>query len=463
MALLRVGGLGPGDTDLLTAGTLSLIQRFSVANGFLRTRIHPAASICTHMSTCDDLYETSETFDDVYRAIVERLVAATLEHEEVLYLVPGSPMVAEHTVELLLADPRVTVQLEPALSFVDLTWTRLGIDPVRVGVRIVDGHSFAEDVESFEHPLLISQCHAASVLSDIKLSADIDTFTEIPVATVLHHLGLPDERIETVAWPDLDRIASTHAIVADHLTSLYVPKLVSSSGSAIGRLQTQMQALRDRCPWDREQTHESLARYAVEEAYEVVDAISYLNEELTPTGEDPIDAFQSELGDLLFQVIFHSCLATESGWFDLTDVANTLHDKLERRHPHVFGSVAVADADEVKANWDQIKAEERGGVVDPFAKIPNSLPALLWSSKVLKVCAELGLKPSTDRFGAVDLLRAHTVAGSAEGSDAQQELVLGDSLLELVAEGRRLGIDPEIALRRAAARVRDGFASDQTS
>jgi MazG family protein len=235
---------------------------------------------------------------------------------------------------------------------------------------------------------------------------------------------------------------------------------VSSSGSAVGRLQTQMRALRERCPWDREQTHESLARYAVEEAYEVVDAISHLADDETPTGEDPIDAFQSELGDLLFQVIFHSCLATESGWFDLTDVANTLHAKLERRHPHVFGSVVVDDANEVKANWEQIKAEERGGVVggdvDPFAKIPDSLPALLWSSKVLKVCAGLGLELPADRFVAVDLLRAHTVDGSAQASDPEREVALGEALLELVAESRRLGIDPEVALR-AAARVRDRF------
>jgi tetrapyrrole methylase family protein / MazG family protein len=454
MALIRVAGLGPGDVDLLTARTKAFIEKAAPGAGFLRTRIHPAASIGAHMESFDDLYESSDTFDDVYAGIVERLVAAAIEHGEVLYVVPGSPMVAEHAVELLLDDPRVSVKLEPALSFVDLSWTSLGIDPVRAGVRIVDGHTFADDVESFEHPLLISQCHSMAILSDIKLSIDTDSLTEIPVATVLHHLGLPDERIATIAWPDLDRIATTHGIVADHLTSLYVPKLVTSGASAIRRLQTQMRALRERCPWDAEQTHDSLARYAVEEAYELVDAITYLDADETPTGKDPIDEFQAELGDLLFQVIFHSCLATESGWFDLADVANVLHEKLERRHPHVFGSVSVADAHEVKVNWEQIKAEERSGVVDPFASIPDSLPALLWASKVLKVAQSRSGGSRAEVLGSVagslDLVRAHT-----SSDPVADDMAYGDALLELVSECRRQGIDPEIALRRSAARVRD--------
>jgi tetrapyrrole methylase family protein / MazG family protein len=459
MPLIRVAGLGPGDVDLITAGTKTLIEKAGPGKAFLRTRIHPAASIGAHMESFDDLYESSETFEDVYTGIVERLVAAAIAQGEVLYVVPGSPMVAEHAVELLLDDPRVTVKLEPALSFVDLSWTSLGIDPVRVGVRIVDGHTFSHDVENFEHPLLISQCHSVAVLSDIKLSIDTDSLTEIPVVTVLHHLGLPDERIKTVAWPDLDRIATTHGIVADHLTSLYVPKLVTSGASAIRKLQTQMRTLRERCPWDAEQTHESLARYAVEEAYELVDAIAYLDADSTPTGKDPIDEFQGELGDLLFQVVFHSCLATESGWFDLADVANMLHEKLERRHPHVFGSVEVADADEVKVNWEQIKAAERAGVVDPFASIPDSLPALLWAGKVLKVAQARSSSSFSEVLGSaagsLDLLRAHM---SADPEVPDGDSLIGDALLELVAECRRQGIDPEIALRRSAARVRDRFS-----
>lgn len=454
MGRIRVAGLGPGDVDLLTTGTRRLIETSTQANAFLRTRVHPAASICAHIASFDDIYESGETFDQVYQAIVERLVEASQKVDEVLYLVPGSPLVAERTVDLLIHDARVDVRIEPALSFVDLSWTRLGVDPVQLGVRIVDGHRFEDQVQSFEHPMLIAQCHSASVLSDIKLGVDADALNEVPVATVLHHLGLLDERVVTVAWPDLDRIASTHGIVPDHLTSLYVPTLVSGATSAIRRLQSQMRALREGCPWDRAQTHESLARYAVEEAYELVDAIEYLHDDADPAGKDPVEALEGELGDLLFQVVFHCCLATEEGWFDLADVANTLHDKLQRRHPHVFGGVAVEGVDDVVANWEDMKNAERGSIADPFAAIPEALPALLWASKILKT-AETSRMNSLD---AIDVLRAHMDAAAvgSEGADAfLLDAAVGESLLQLVAASRRLGVDPEVALRRAAARVRD--------
>lgn len=454
MGRVRVAGLGPGGVDLLTTGTRCLIEEATAANAFLRTRVHPAASICAHISSFDDVYESVPTFEEVYRTIVERLVEASATVAEVLYLVPGSPMVAERTVEMLLADARVEVRIEPALSFVDLSWVRLGIDPVRVGVRIVDGHRFEEEVENFEYPMLVGQCHSASILSDIKLGVDTDALNEVPIATVLHHLGLPDERVVTVAWPDLDRIATTHGIVPDHLTSLYVPKLVSGATSAIRRLQTQMRALREGCPWDREQTHRSLARYAVEEAYELVDAIEYLDAATDPAGVDPVVALEGELGDLLFQVLFHCCLATEEGWFDLSDVANTLHDKLHRRHPHVFGDVSVEGVDEVVANWDAIKKSERAPGHDPFSTIPDALPALLWASKVLKTA------PLAASFAAIDVLRTRIdaeadVAGMEKSDASLLEAMVGEALLELVAVSRRLGIDPEVALRRAAVRVRE--------
>ena len=291
-------------------------------------------------------------------------------------MVPGSPMVAEHTVELLLADPRVRVIVEPAMSFVDLTWVRLGIDPVTHGVRIVDGHRFATDPPTFDTPMLIGQCHAVSVLSDVKLALDLEAIDEIPVATVVHHLGLPSERIAVVAWPDLDRLSTVVGIEPDHLTSLYVPALALGAGPVIRRLEDQMRALRARCPWDREQTHASLAKYAIEEAAELVEAISFLDAASMPNGEDPVEALEEELGDVLFQVLFHACVAAEEGWFDLTDVARTLFTKMERRHPHVFGgpdglgAVSYPDAASVKADWEAIKAAERA------AKAADRLPRL---------------------------------------------------------------------------------------
>jgi uncharacterized protein YabN with tetrapyrrole methylase and pyrophosphatase domain len=177
-------------------------------------------------------------------------------------------------------------------------------------------------------------------------------------ATVLHHLGLDDERIVEVEWDDLAQLSRVSGITADHLTSVYVSALPGSSGAAIERLEEQMRALRARCPWDREQTHESLARYVVEEAAELVEAIDSLGE-ASDADDARVRHLCGELGDVLFQVVFHARLASEQGWFTLADVADTLFAKMERRHPHVFAGLDVADAAEVARNWEAIKAAER--------------------------------------------------------------------------------------------------------
>jgi len=163
-------GLGPGDVELLTVGTRDAIN--TIGTQFVRTRRHPAASIMESATSFDEVYEGASAIDDVYPAIVERLIAAATEAGEILYAVPGSPIVAERTVELLLADSRCEVEIIPALSFLDLTWARLGIDPVSVGVRILDGHRFAIEAAGERGPLLVAQCDSADVLSDVKLALD---------------------------------------------------------------------------------------------------------------------------------------------------------------------------------------------------------------------------------------------------------------------------------------------------
>jgi uncharacterized protein YabN with tetrapyrrole methylase and pyrophosphatase domain len=192
-------------------------------------------------------------------------VAAATEHGRVLYAVPGSPAVAERSVALLRADGRVGVTLVPGLSFLDLAWVRLGVDPLAEGVRVVDGARFATDAAGERGPLLVSHCDRRSVLSDIKLAVD-DPPAE-PV-TVLQRLGLPDESVTEVAWDDLDR-----AVEPDHLTSLWIPELAAPIAGELGAFAELVTTLRESCPWDREQTHQSLTRYLLEETYEALEAL----------------------------------------------------------------------------------------------------------------------------------------------------------------------------------------------
>jgi tetrapyrrole methylase family protein / MazG family protein len=351
---VTIVGLGPAGPDLVTAGTLAAIAQASNGPTLLRTSQHPAATVVPGATACDDLYEKFDSFAEVYAAIVERVVDAALTHGRALYAVPGSPAVAESTVEHLRADHRVEVDVIPAMSFLDLAWIRLGIDPLTERPRIIDAHTFARDVAGDLGPFLVTQCHSSDVLSTVKLAFDDH---EPETVTVVARLGLPDEAITTIAWHELDRIE------ADHLTSLWIPRLGRSLAGSIVELENIMRELRSNCPWDREQTHVSLARYVTEEAAELVEAIDAL---AANESDETIDHLADELGDVAFQVLFHSCLAAENGWFTLADVFAGLAAKLVRRHPHVFPPAGSAPTDwsaetaaDVRRQWDQVKALEQ--------------------------------------------------------------------------------------------------------
>jgi tetrapyrrole methylase family protein / MazG family protein len=421
-----VCGLGPAGPDLVTVGTREAIAR--IPHRFLRTARHPSAAVVGEAPTFDHLYDEAESIDAVYAGIAGELVAAAAEHGEVLYAVPGSPAVAERTVELLRADDRVALEVLPALSFVDVAWTRLGVDPVERGVRLVDGHRFEVEAAGERGPLLVAQCDDRQVLSEVKLVLG-EVGDDGLTVTVLQRLGLPDEHIVELPWPELDRVARP-----DHLTSLYIPRLAAPLANEAATLAEVVRRLRAECPWDRQQTHHSLRHHLLEEAYEVLEALDHLDVE---AGEG-FDALEEELGDLLFQVFLHATLATEEGRFTLADVIRGISDKLVGRHPHVFGDVTVEGADEVAERWERLKQAEKGrsSVMDG---IPATLPALAYALKVQRKAASLGVDWRT----------------VLEGDDALGEL--GRHLLDVVDDARRAGDDPETELRIAAEVVRDRF------
>lgn len=421
-----VCGLGPAGPDLVTGATLDAVAR--VPHRFLRTARHPSAGVVGDATSFDHLYDEAQSIDAVYAGIAEALVAAAAERGEVLYAVPGSPAVAERTVELLLADDRVAVDVLPALSFVDLAWVRLGVDPVERGARLVDGHRFEIEAAGERGPLLVAQCDDRHVLSDVKLALGEAVGDDVAV-TVLQRLGLPDEHIIELPWQELDR-----AVRPDHLTSLYIPRLAAPLAPEMAAFAEVVRRLRAECPWDRQQTHHSLRHHLLEEAYEVLEALDHLD---VDAGEG-FDALEEELGDLLFQVFFHATLATEEGRFTLADVVRGISDKLISRHPHVFGDVSVDDPDEVAERWERLKKAEKGrsSVMDG---IPATLPALLYALKVQRKASSQGVDWRT----------------LVEGDDS-----LGDTgrrLLDLVDDARAAGDDPETELRIAAEHLRDRF------
>ncbi len=438
-----VVGLGPGDPKLFSPACAEALG--ATGRRFVRTLRHPSAHLVSPAETFDRFYDNAASIEEVYSSIVEALVAAASDGstcgEAILYAVPGSPLVAERTVAMLRDDPRVDVDVIPSLSFVDIAWERLGVDPMASGVRLVDGHRFAVDAAGSSGPFLVGQCDTKMTLSEIKLCVD-----DGPEVTVMTRLGLADEKVFKVDWSDLDRSFET-----DHLTCLWIPRLASPVAGELTRFVELVRVLREHCPWDRRQTHASLSRHLLEETYELLEAIEALE---SPGGYEHLE---EELGDVLFQVAFHSNLAAEAGEFDLADVARTIHDKLVERHPHVFGPPGT----EVP-NWEEAKKLEkaRASLLDG---IPPSLPALLYAYKVQSRASSVGFdwdsalgawQKVTEELSELE----EEIAGAPEGSPATSD-ELGDVLFSLVNVARHLRIDPEAALRSSAGKFKARFAA----
>ena len=217
----------------------------------------------------------------------------------------------------------------------------------------------------------------------------------------------------------------------------------------LSRLVALVERLRRDCPWDREQTPETLRTYVLEESHEVLDAID---------SQDP-ESLADELGDLLFQVLFLSRIAEERGWFDIGGVADRIARKMTERHPHVFGGATASDAEEVRRGWERRK-QSASGAADPLGSIPRSLPALASAYRVTSRAADLGFDWERDADVAAkieeELAEWRRAAAAADRTAEEHEI--GDLLFSVVNLARRRGVDPETALRKTQGRFRKRFA-----
>ncbi len=451
---VRVVGLGPGGADLMTARSARLLAEAPIAR--LRTARHPAAE-AFDVPSYDDWYEAADSFEALYAAIVEDLcrLAADSPTGEVLYAVPGSPTVAERTVELLRERGEVEVLLEPAVSVIDLAAAAMGADPMAVGLRVVDALAGPPRLAG-PGPLLVLQTYSPEVMA--ALSDRIDPRARV---TVLHHLGLADERVEVL---EARRLAT---FGADHLTSVWVEDL-HTVGPALEELAEVMRRLRAQCPWDQEQTHASLTRHLLEEAYEALDALEVMAGADAKDGAGPeqVAHVAEELGDLLFQVVFHCELAEEEERFDLAEVIDGLTTKLVARHPHVFGDVEVVDSNEVAARWEDLKRAEKGRA-SVTEGIAWQLPALTLYTKLVRKAALVGPAPREARRALEDAAaalarvevperEAPDAAGTAEAPPAW-----GDLLVALLEAARASGVDLEGVVRERAAALREAILAEE--
>ena len=448
---LLIAGLGPGDWAGVPADNRKALLDPDRAV-VLRTLHHPAAEELAErrpVRSCDDLYQRGDNFQQVYQDIADRVAAAT-SAGPVAYAVPGSPWYGEKTVALLRErEPAAGVLDAP--SFLDAVFRELELDPAGRGLAVLDGRNLPDPL-LLHLPTVIFQVDTELVLADVLERLGRTLPADAPV-TVLSDLG--SRRARAVSHP----LAEVPLAAAGWRATLFVDPPPCGLPGAIA----VMRRLRRDCPWDRRQTHDSLASYLAEETFELTEAISRLPAgapEAPPGAGRPADGayadLEEELGDVLLQVIFHSNLAEEAGWFGVEEAAETLRAKLVRRHPHVFGEVRADTPEQVTANWEALKRADR-----PRASLmdgaPEGMPGLNRAVKLQNRAAEVGFDWPDARsvVGDVEEEMAELVEVLDQPRLAPDEL--GDVLFAVANLARHLGTDPELALRRATARFESRF------
>jgi tetrapyrrole methylase family protein/MazG family protein len=444
---ITIVGLGPGEPIHLTRQAWDVLSQADEV--YLRTRRHPTiAGLPAHLAlhSFDYVYETLDNFADVYDTIAAQIVDLGRRSEGVLYAVPGHPLVGESSVLHILAharQERLAVRIVEGLSFVEPVLSLLGIDGL-AGLQLAD----ATDLAAAHHPpldpdrpALIGQLYGLRLASEVKLTL-MNGYPDDHPVTLVRAAGTSKGTMVTLLLYELDRDQ-----YLDHLTTLYMPPLPRIGG--LPAFQETIARLRapDGCPWDREQTHQSLRDNLLEEAYEVLDALDAKDE----------DKLCEELGDLLMQIAMHAQIATEEGAFQFADVIGQIDAKLKRRHPHVFGDLEVEGTADVLHNWEKIKDRERATSVKEKAHpsrldgVPGILPALARAQALGDRAARAGFD-WPDLQGVLDKVGEEVTELRAATDPEARARELGDLLFSLVNVARWLEVDAESALRGTCQR-----------
>ncbi|MFU0824387.1 nucleoside triphosphate pyrophosphohydrolase [Clostridium sp.] len=438
--MIKVVGLGPGSKDAVTMGTFEILK--NSANVYFRTEIHPNVeylkSLGVKFESYDYKYESFESFDEVYEDIAKDLIEKHKKLGDIVYAVPGHPLVAERSVSNLIElckKENIEMEILPAISFIDALMESLKIDPIS-GIKVIDAFDMENQVLDKRLGTIITQVYNKFIASEVKLKL-LEYYSDDMEIYFVRAAGVKElESIRKIHIYELDRQDDI-----DHLTSIYIPKNLECTKDFHDLLNV-METLRgeDGCPWDREQDHKSLKRYLIEECYEVLEAID----------EEDEDKLIEELGDVLLQVVFHAQIGKEDGFFNMNDVIKGICNKLIYRHPHVFGEVEVSNSKEVLANWDDLKKKEQGleTYTDELKHVPKNLPALLRAEKVQRKAGKVGFdwkdaKPALDKI-IEELKEVEEVYKSQNKEKIIEEV--GDLIFSCVNVARLLDIDPEDAL-----------------
>lgn len=455
MSKITILGLGAGDINQMPLGTYERI--LECKHIYIRTEKHPVVSQLQdrgiQFTSFDSLYEGADDFSSVYEGIVLDLVGKAQRGETVFFAVPGHPMVAERTTQLLLEkgeEAGIEIVVEGGQSFLDPMFSAIRFDPVE-GFTLLDALSLDKKLLNPHLHLIITQVYDELTASDVKLTL-MDVYPDDYQVALVQAAGVTG--LEKVSWMslyELDHIKGTH-----NMAAVYVPP--ASTDSILNRQFTTLREIiailrsPEGCPWDREQTHQSIRKHLIEEAYEVLETID----------DDDPEAMCEEMGDLLMQVMLHAQIAEDDGDFTIDDIILGLNEKLIRRHPHVFGTKSASTGEEAVINWDQIKLEEKKKKgIDMAEKslldgIPRGLPSLMTAYELSKKASKVGFD-----WDQVKEVYAKIEEELEEVKEARTEEhvkeEIGDLLFAVANLARFLKLDPEEALALTNRKFKQRF------
>lgn len=460
--MIYILGLGSGSEKQLTLETIDILKD-NTRKLFLRTEIHPAVDYLKKNNisyqSFDYLYENSESFEDIYAEAVEKVILEA-KNSEVTYVVPGNPVVAEKSVFLMLKrakEENIQIKVFAALSSLESIYSALEYDPLN-GLVVINAIDLNPSRLNKNMATLLVQVYAQHIASEAKLAL-MEVYPDTYPIIVIKAAGIEGlEQIEEIPLYQLDRLKWI-----DHLTSVFIKPnqfplpdedIEISGNTQIERLINIVSYLRspDGCPWDKEQTPESIKKHIIEEAYEVVEAIETGDKEL----------LKEELGDLLLQVALQAQMASETNIFDFEEVAESIGDKLWRRHPHVFGKNAKANnGEEVKNLWEKIKNDEKDKKKEDsyLSGIPRALPSLLRAEKVQRKASSVGFDWKTISGVFEKIWEEQNELKEAFDSGNKERITeeLGDLFFSLINFARWAKVDSEEALTSSTVKFINRF------
>ena len=453
MNTIQIIGLGAGSTEDLTIKAHKALNENIPT--FARTERHPIVKKLKeeiNIECFDDYFEKYETFDEVYEKITDNILELVKKHGKINYCTAGSPYYGDIVTKKLLSEyeNEINIIIIDGISFLDKCIKLSGALDYKT-IKVLDcleADEFSFDINSFN---IITQVDDYDMASQLKLKL-METY---PDDVSILKIDVLEENVNKMPLYLLDQEKKYGFSTYFCILPIEISKKSVYNVTNLCRIVKILRGP-DGCPWDRKQTHESIRHNVIEEAYEVVDAID----------NDDIDNLIEELGDLLFQVVFHAELGSEEGYFNFGDIVTNLCKKMYSRHPHVFGDVKAENVDEALKSWESSKLKEKNltTYTDNLKNVPKALSPLSRSYKIQKRAADVGFD-WPDAQGAILKIKEELFEFIDEynlNDSIKMEDEFGDLLFALVNFARFVKINPDVALNKTINKFINRFEYIET-